>query len=88
MPTVPLTNLLHGGRSKPKSKYIGFINRLREELKLEITSTMVKELRVKTGTGMMDCKEALIASNGDFEKAIDNLIKELIRQIEISPKMR
>jgi len=40
---------------------------------LEITSAMVKELRVKTGTGMMDCKEALIASNGDFEKAIDYL---------------
>lgn len=40
---------------------------------MEITSAMVKELRVKTGTGMMDCKEALIASNGDFEKAIDYL---------------
>jgi len=40
---------------------------------LEITSTMVKELRAKTGAGMMDCKEALVATNGDFEKAIDFL---------------
>jgi len=38
---------------------------------LEITSTMVKELRTKTGAGMMDCKEALAAVDGDFEKAID-----------------
>jgi elongation factor Ts len=37
---------------------------------------MVKELRVKTGAGMMDCKEALAAENGDFEKAIDYLRKK------------
>jgi elongation factor Ts len=37
---------------------------------------MVKELRVKTGAGMMDCKEALIAAEGDFEKAIDFLRKK------------
>jgi elongation factor Ts len=43
---------------------------------LEITSAMVKELRVKTGTGMMDCKEALKATDGDFEKAIDYLRKK------------
>ncbi len=43
---------------------------------LEITSGMVKELRTKTGAGMMDCKEALQASNGDFEKAIDFLRKK------------
>jgi elongation factor Ts len=43
---------------------------------LEITSTMVKELRTKTGAGMMDCKEALAASEGDFEKAIDFLRKK------------
>jgi elongation factor Ts len=43
---------------------------------LEITSAMVKDLRVKTGAGMMDCKEALAASNGDFEKAIDYLRKK------------
>jgi elongation factor Ts len=37
---------------------------------------MVKQLRDKTGTGMMDCKEALIASDGDFEKAVDFLRKK------------
>ena len=37
---------------------------------------MVKELRVKTGAGMMDCKQALMASDGDFEKAIDYLRKK------------
>jgi len=43
---------------------------------VEITSTLVKELRVKTGAGMMDCKEALTAAAGDFEKAIDYLRKK------------
>jgi len=42
----------------------------------QITPAMVKELRVKTGAGMMDCKEALKASDGDFEKAIDFLRKK------------
>jgi len=43
---------------------------------LEISSAKVKELREKTGTGMMDCKEALTAAGGDFEKAIDILRKK------------
>ena len=43
---------------------------------MDITSSMVKELRVKTGAGMMDCKEALTAAEGDFEKAIDYLRKK------------
>ena len=43
---------------------------------MNITSDMVKELRVKTGAGMMDCKEALAAADGDFEKAIDYLRKK------------
>jgi len=43
---------------------------------LDITSAMVKDLREKTGAGMMDCKEALTASDGDFEKAIDYLRKK------------
>jgi elongation factor Ts len=43
---------------------------------LNITSEMVKDLRVKTGAGMMDCKEALAAASGDFEKAIDYLRKK------------
>ena len=43
---------------------------------MNITSDMVKDLRVKTGAGMMDCKEALTAAGGDFEKAIDYLRKK------------
>ncbi len=43
---------------------------------MNITSAMVKDLRVKTGAGMMDCKEALTASDGDLEKAIDYLRKK------------
>ena len=37
----------------------------------EITSAMVKELREKTGAGMMDCKKALTETSGDIEKATD-----------------
>ncbi len=37
---------------------------------------MVKQLREKTGAGMMDCKEALTATEGDFDKAIDYLRKK------------
>jgi len=40
---------------------------------LEIAADLVKELRVKTGAGIMDCKEALKASNGNFDKAVDFL---------------
>ena len=43
---------------------------------MDITSGMVKQLRDKTGAGMMDCKEALTASGGDFDKAIDYLRKK------------
>ena len=38
-----------------------------------ITAKMVKELREKSGAGMMDCKKALTATDGDMEKAIDFL---------------
>lgn len=40
---------------------------------MAITAQMVKELREKTGAGMMDCKKALTESDGDMEKAIDLL---------------
>ena len=38
---------------------------------MAVTAAQVKELREKTGAGMMDCKNALAASDGDMEKAID-----------------
>jgi elongation factor Ts len=40
---------------------------------MAVTAQMVKELREKTGAGMMDCKKALTATDGDMEKAIDFL---------------
>jgi elongation factor Ts len=40
---------------------------------MAITAQMVKELREKTGAGMMDCKKALTETNGDMDKAIDFL---------------
>ncbi|HIQ36527.1 MAG TPA: translation elongation factor Ts [Desulfocapsa sulfexigens] len=40
---------------------------------MKITSKMVKDLREKTGAGMMDCKKALSETDGDMEKAVDLL---------------
>ncbi|WP_288831765.1 translation elongation factor Ts [uncultured Megasphaera sp.] len=40
---------------------------------MAITAGLVKELRTKTGAGMMDCKKALSATDGDLDKAIDFL---------------
>jgi elongation factor Ts len=41
-----------------------------------ITAEMVKDLRAKTGSGIMDCKKALAESDGDLEKALDFLRKK------------
>jgi elongation factor Ts len=43
---------------------------------MAITAEMVKQLREKTGAGMMDCKTALTETGGDFEKAIEYLRKK------------
>ncbi|MGZ4106456.1 MAG: translation elongation factor Ts [Tumebacillaceae bacterium] len=40
---------------------------------MSISAALVKELREKTGAGMMDCKKALVETNGDLDKAIDFL---------------
>ena len=40
---------------------------------MDISASMVKDLREKTGAGMMDCKKALVETNGDMDKAIDYL---------------
>ncbi|WOT04241.1 translation elongation factor Ts [Shewanella youngdeokensis] len=42
---------------------------------MAITAAQVKELRDRTGAGMMDCKKALTETNGDIELAIDNMRK-------------
>jgi elongation factor Ts len=43
---------------------------------MEITASLVKELRERTGLGMMDCKKALTETGGDIEKAIESLRKK------------
>lgn len=40
---------------------------------MEVSANMVKELREKTGAGMMDCKKALAETGGDFQRALDYL---------------
>src|SRR5690625_6760974 len=47
---------------------------------MAITAKMVKELREKTGAGMMDCKKALEETNGNIEEAIDYLRKQGVSQ--------
>jgi len=43
---------------------------------MEISAKMVKDLREKTGLGMMDCKKALVETEGDSDKAVDYLRKK------------
>lgn len=42
----------------------------------EITASMIKELREKTGAGMVDCKKALVEADGNIEKASEELRKK------------
>ncbi len=49
---------------------------------MEITAKAVKELRDKTGAGMMDCKNALKEADGDVDKAVDLLRKKGIAKAE------
>lgn len=44
-----------------------------EDIKMEITAAMVKQLREMTGAGVMNCKKALVETDGDFDKAIEVL---------------
>jgi elongation factor Ts len=48
---------------------------------MEISATAVKELREKTGAGMMDCKKALAETMGDFEKAVVWLREKGVAQV-------
>ena len=40
-----------------------------------ITAKMVKDLRDRTGAGMMECKKALLEADGDMDKAVDSMRK-------------
>jgi elongation factor Ts len=43
---------------------------------MSITAAQVKELRSRTGSGMMECKKALVESNGDIEAAVESMRKK------------
>ena len=47
-----------------------------------ITSEMVKQLREKTGAGMMDCKSALVEAGGSMEKAVEVLRKRGLKDLD------
>jgi len=47
----------------------------------EVTAKMVKSLRDRTGAGMMDCKKALIETDGDEEKAIEEIQKKGLAKV-------
>ena len=49
---------------------------------MKISAKTVKDLRERTGAGMMDCKKALVQSDGDLDKAIDFLRKSGIAKAE------
>lgn len=58
---------------------------------MAFTASDVKALREKTGVGMMDCKKALVESDGDMDKAIDFLREKVLpqlprRQAELLPR--
>jgi len=59
---------------KPFGSYLFIINRRDENM--AVTAAKVKELREITGAGMMDCKKALVETDGNIEKAVDLLRKE------------
>jgi elongation factor Ts len=50
-------------------------NYLDEETKMAVTAALVKELRERTAAGMLDCKKALVETDGDIELAIENMRK-------------
>ena len=49
---------------------------------MTISASQVRELRDQTGAGMMDCKEALQETGGDFESAVDFLRKKGMKSAE------
>ena len=49
---------------------------------MSIDASVVKELRDKTGAGMMDCKKALVETSGNIDKAVDYLRKSGIAKAE------
>ena len=53
---------------------------------MEISAAMVKDLRDRTGAGMMDCKNALVEAQGDIEKAFEILRERGLSKAAKSPE--
>jgi elongation factor Ts len=49
---------------------------------MTVTADQVRQLRERTGAGMMECKKALVDASGDFDKAVDALRKSGIARVE------
>ena len=49
---------------------------------MAVTAAMVKELRERTGAGMMECKKALVETDGDLETAVEFLRKSGLAQAD------
>jgi elongation factor Ts len=54
---------------------MNYTNYFDEETKMAVTAALVKELRERTAAGMLDCKKALVETDGDIELAIENMRK-------------
>jgi elongation factor Ts len=54
----------------------------------DIAAAQVKALREATGAGMMDCKNALVETGGDFERAVDLLREKGQAQVAKRPPLR
>ena len=51
-------------------------------MSINISATMVKELRERTSSGMMECKRALVEAEGDMELAIENMLKSCLAKAD------
>ena len=82
--TVPRSSMSTSLR--PKQKHRLLRNKswslIQERKEMEITIDMIKELREKTGCGIMDCRSALQNANGDFEKALEELREKGLKKAE------
>ena len=64
------------------SKKSQLLRKNREEKEMAVTAQLVKELRDKTGAGMMDCKKALVETDGDIDQAIEVLKEKGLAKAE------
>jgi translation elongation factor EF-Ts len=49
---------------------------------MDVSTAQIKELRDKSGAGVMECRTALMETQGDFDKALDNLKKQAVSKIQ------